>query len=173
VGDFNKNMVLDAADLDSLTAAILSGSFDSRMDLNNDGALSSDDRTLWITEIAGTSYGDANLDGMFGTGDLVSVFQAGEFENGVASDSTWSTGDWNGDREFDSSDLVSAFASGRYEQTIVAAVPEPGLLSVGTALAVFGLIGVLRRDGSPDEHKENRVGRPLYVETLTGQRHFL
>ena len=58
--------------------------------------------------------GDANNDGVFDSSDLVTVFVAGEYENGIANDSTFAEGDWNGDSEFDSSDLVLAFQSGKY-----------------------------------------------------------
>ena len=60
------------------------------------------------------SVGDANLDGVFDSSDLVQMFQAGEYENDVAGDSVWADGDFNGDGEFDSSDLVLAFQAGTY-----------------------------------------------------------
>ena len=56
----------------------------------------------------------ANTDRRFDSVDLVSVFQAGEYEDDEANNSTWETGDWNGDGEFDSADLVLAFQVGRY-----------------------------------------------------------
>jgi hypothetical protein len=53
--------------------------------------------------------GDANIDGVFNSGDLVHVLQVGENEDAIAGNSTWSDGDWTNDNEFDSSDLVKAF----------------------------------------------------------------
>jgi YD repeat-containing protein len=64
--------------------------------------------------------GDANRDARFDSADLVKVFQAGEYEDGVARNSMWDEGDWNGDLEFDSSDLVAAFQTGNYEQGVYA-----------------------------------------------------
>ena len=58
--------------------------------------------------------GDANNDGKFDSSDLVAVFQAGEYEDGIAGNSDWAEGDWSGDGDFDTSDLVLAFQSGRY-----------------------------------------------------------
>ena len=58
--------------------------------------------------------GDSNLDGRFDSGDLIAVFQAGEFEDDIADNSVWEDGDWNGDGEFDTSDLVAAFQAGSY-----------------------------------------------------------
>ena len=59
--------------------------------------------------------GDSNRDGVFDSSDLVQVFAAGEYEDGVAQNSTWEEGDWTGDSEFDSSDLVLAFQAGQYQ----------------------------------------------------------
>ncbi|MCA9197495.1 MAG: hypothetical protein KDA87_08155, partial [Planctomycetales bacterium] len=62
-----------------------------------------------------STFGDANLDNRFNSSDLVQVFEAGEYEDGIAGNSTWQTGDWNGDGEFDSSDLVFALQFAGYE----------------------------------------------------------
>ena len=59
--------------------------------------------------------GDSNGDGFFNTSDLVMVFQAGEFEDGTPSNSTFEEGDWNGDGDFDTGDLVLAFQAGNFE----------------------------------------------------------
>ena len=58
--------------------------------------------------------GDSNLDGKFDSSDLVAVFSAGEYEDGIDGNSEWAEGDWNNDGDFDSSDLVLAFQSGNY-----------------------------------------------------------
>ena len=58
--------------------------------------------------------GDSNKDGTFDSGDLVRVFQAGQYEDGILGNSTFDDGDWNGDGEFDSGDLVFAFQSGTF-----------------------------------------------------------
>jgi hypothetical protein len=59
-------------------------------------------------------YGDANMDSIFNSGDLLQVFQIGEYEDNTAGNSTWADGDWNGDGEFDTSDLVAAFQGNVY-----------------------------------------------------------
>jgi hypothetical protein len=76
--------------------------------------------------------GDANIDGLFNSTDLVQVFQRGECEDTVVGNSTWSDGDWNSDHEFDSSDLVTAFQTGKYEQrgAATSSVPEPTSLAL-------------------------------------------
>ncbi|MFC1758009.1 choice-of-anchor Q domain-containing protein [Planctomycetota bacterium] len=59
--------------------------------------------------------GDANFDGVFDSTDLIRVFQANQYEDEIANNSTWRDGDWNGDGEFDTSDLILAFQSGNYQ----------------------------------------------------------
>ena len=39
------------------------------------------------------SPGDANRDGYFDSSDLVAVFQQGEYEDGIAENSSWTEGD--------------------------------------------------------------------------------
>ncbi len=58
--------------------------------------------------------GDSNSDGVFNSADLILIFVAGEYEDGVQLNSSFETGDWNLDGEFDSSDLILAFQMGNY-----------------------------------------------------------
>lgn len=108
-------------------------------------------RSQWVQEIVGTWFGDANLDGVFDSTDLIQIFQSAEYEDQIVGNSTWAEGDWNGDGDFDSSDLILAFQDGGYEQGnrfaidsgAVSVVPEP-TSTVGFLLA-FGLLSVLSR----------------------------
>ncbi|MCA9221541.1 MAG: PEP-CTERM sorting domain-containing protein, partial [Planctomycetales bacterium] len=145
-GDFDQDGSLTAVDIDLLNAAIRQNTNVDIYDLNNDQALTEADRLVWVEELANTYVGDSNLDGVFDSSDFVFVFQKGEYEDGVANNSTWATGDWNGDTEFDSSDFVAAFQRGGYEagaRAAVAAVPEPST-AVMAALAML-LVGARRR----------------------------
>ena len=85
-------------------------------DLNSDRTVDQADYRIWVKDLRQTWFGDANLDGEFNSGDLVAVFQAGEYEDVEEYNSGWATGDWNGDGVFDSSDLVVAFQDGGYEK---------------------------------------------------------
>ena len=82
---------------------------------------------ILINKILNTTLGDSNLDGMFDSSDMVTVFQAGQYEDVANGNSGWETGDWNGDLDFTSSDLVVAFRTGSYEANNADAqvVPEP------------------------------------------------
>ena len=113
-GDFNADGRVDAVDIDLLFAQLRSPAPDSRFDLTADGAVDSLDRDHLIGQILQTSYGDANLDGVFDSSDLVLMFQSVEYEDATAGNSTWAEGDWDGDGDLTSADLVLAFQSTPY-----------------------------------------------------------
>ncbi|MCA9198718.1 MAG: VCBS repeat-containing protein [Planctomycetales bacterium] len=62
--------------------------------------------------------GDSNNDGVFDTSDLIRVFQAGQYEDGVAKNSSFDEGDWNGDGEFDTADMVFAFQAATFVKEV-------------------------------------------------------
>jgi hypothetical protein len=111
-GDFNLDELVDLVDVDRLQGSIRSGDFDARFDLNTDGQIDLLDQDLLVREVLGTTHGDANLDGVFDTNDLVHVLQAGQFDDGLLGNSSWETGDWNADGEFNSLDIVLALQDG-------------------------------------------------------------
>lgn len=137
-GDFDANGVLDEDDVDTLSNQIrrINQRYWLRdmFDLDSNRSLDNEDLRIWINQLKHTSFGDANLDGKFDSRDLVHVFQAGQYEDSVEDNSTWSTGDWNADGDFNASDFVVALQDGGYEQNSEReenAIPEPsGLLSI-------------------------------------------
>jgi hypothetical protein len=133
-----------AVDVDSLQAAILSGSNDPRFDLDINQRVDTDDVRRLINELLRTEFGDANLDGQFTTRDLVEIFQAGEYEDGVPMNSTWSQGDWDTDGDFTNSDLVLAMQTGGYE------LEAPPQFAGSKPLASFEIHEVLRGLDSVD-----------------------
>ena len=147
-GDFNEDGVLNVADIELLAAEIRRGTNDLGFDLNQDASVDEFDRNIWVHDLKNTYYGDADLDGEFNTKDLVAVFQAGEYEDGIDLNSTWDTGDWNGDGDFNSRDLVFAFQDGGFEngpRVAVQAVPEPeGVLAL---VGILSLLALRRRVG--------------------------
>ncbi|MCA9215565.1 MAG: hypothetical protein KDB27_21015 [Planctomycetales bacterium] len=105
---------LNAIDIDALCATVHGDNNSLEYDLNSDGSVDVADHAHLVEKVMGISYGDANVDGIFDSKDLVLIFQAGEYEDNVSSNSGWAEGDWNCDGEFDTSDLVVAFQNGRY-----------------------------------------------------------
>ncbi len=113
--------------------------------------------------------GDANLDRVFDSADLVLVFQAGKYENLAPGDATWAEGDWDGDGEFSSSDLVFAFQQGTY---VAAARPRDRLarpeLAVRAAVmqTAMGLVGVHSRSTREVVFSEMNTDVKLSVSDL-------
>lgn len=118
-GDFDQNDVLDINDVDLMCATLRGDEYDTTFDLNGDGRLSLADLDELIENEFGTTLGDSNLDGSFDSADLVSISQAGEYEDEIFGNSTWAEGDWNCDGEFDAFDLVRAFRVGGYVRAAV------------------------------------------------------
>jgi hypothetical protein len=112
VGDVNQDGQINSTDVDLVCSAIRTA--DRQYDFNADGATNEDDIDFLVRSILRTTAGDANVDGIFNSTDLIQVFQRGEYEDGIAGNSVWSDGDWNCDGEFDSGDLVAAFQAGSY-----------------------------------------------------------
>ncbi len=129
-GDFNLDGVLDVADVDLLCGEILGDGLDPTFDLTGDGRVLFDDMHDLIVNQLKTDFGDTNLDGVFDSTDFVLVFQLGEYEDGIAGNSTWAEGDWDCDGEFSTSDLVLAFQGGGFETS------APGSWA-GTELALI------------------------------------
>ena len=114
VGDVNDDQQVDDSDIDALQEAIAESSTDDRYDLDGNQSVDRRDANYLIEVVLDSVIGDANMDGIFDSQDLVEIFQAGQYEDGIAGNSTWSTGDWNGDHECDTSDLVYALQRGNY-----------------------------------------------------------
>lgn len=141
-GDVNGSGALDAGDIDSVASALRTGSTDAKYDLNKDGSVTAADHAYLVESLFKTYIGDANLDGQFNSGDFITVFQVGEYEDASNGNSTWAEGDWNGDADFNSSDFIAAFQTGGYEagpRPAVAAVPEPSSMALFSLLAAVAL----------------------------------
>lgn len=116
-GDMNLDGIVDVHDLDRLCSAIANGSRAGRLDLNGDREVDKEDRDIMLASVFQTVIGDSNLDGIFNSSDMIRVFSAGEYEDDLIGNSTWSTGDWNCDGEFNSVDFIEAFSAGTYTRT--------------------------------------------------------
>lgn len=112
-GDFDANGQVNSRDMDLLCAAIMTN--DSRFDLTGDGAVDRSDLNQFVTALLHTTFGDANLDGLFNSARLSADFPSRSIRRrSTAEPQSWAQGDWNCDGEFDSADLVLAFQVGAY-----------------------------------------------------------
>lgn len=123
LGDYNGDSLVDADDIDLLTAAIRGGSADTQYDLDGSGAVDAGDLSEMIAAVIGTNFGDADLNGSVDLLDLSAL--ASNFQ----STGGWSQGNFNTDDVVDLLDL-SALATNFGTTT---AAPEP------LSIAVLGL----------------------------------
>jgi hypothetical protein len=113
-GDFNDDGLVDEVDINLLFAQIRAAVPDVDFDLTGDAMVNETDRDEMILNVLGTTFGDANLDGIFNSSDLVQVFAVGKYEDNAPLNAGWSDGDWNADGDFGTGDLVLAFQQGGY-----------------------------------------------------------
>jgi hypothetical protein len=107
-GDFDRNGLLELADIDALVAAIVGGANPLYFDLDNDALVDRQDLNRWLQMRgaanlpSGNPYrqGDANLDGLV-DGEDFDRWNANKFTFVAA----WSSGDFNADGQVDGSDF--------------------------------------------------------------------
>ena len=109
--DLNQDGEINASDIDRLCLAVSNS--ETEFDLNGDGIVDLADRDLLLA-MMGSTMGDANLDGIFNSSDLVDVLIAGEYEDDIQGNSGWAEGDWNCDGDFNTQDFVAALERGTY-----------------------------------------------------------
>ena len=126
-GDFNEDGIVNADDIDLLSAQVRSATLDLSFDLNSDQKVDQADRRYLVHTILGTTFGDTNLDGVFNDQDLVAIFRSEKRDDGIPLNSGWIDGDFNGDGEMTTSDLVLAFQDGRFTEGNAAAPLRPSL----------------------------------------------
>lgn len=118
-------------------------------DVNQDGVVNIDDMSAILAQI-GSLSGDSNYDGTFGTPDLVRVFAAGEYEDGVPMNSTFAEGDWNCSGDFDTNDLVFVFTQGTFDPLAAVAAPTGEIASaIDQTDSATDEADVVRADDAP------------------------
>ena len=116
-GDFNGSGILDAEDIDMLSAVV--GSSSPLFEVHQDGAIDVLDRVLWIQELAMTRAGDTDLDGDVDFPDFLSLSVSFGQEGG------WAQGDFDGNRMVEFPDFLLLSANFTFERTDATQVPEP------------------------------------------------
>ena len=97
-------------------------------DLDVVGSFSADVITWYENRV----MGDAKNDGIFNSADLVKIFQAGEYEDGIQGNSIFDEGDFDGDGDFTTSDLVHVFQAGTFSHAAMHPSQLPAIDSVST-----------------------------------------
>jgi hypothetical protein len=125
---------LDAVYIDALSAEVRAGTNDPLFDLNGDGFVDDSDRTTWVRDVAGTFFGDADLNKEVDFADFLALSDAFGGEGG------WANGDFDGNGNVDFPDFLALSANfGRDADAAVSAVPEP----TGICLAMFSILGLI------------------------------
>jgi hypothetical protein len=147
-GDLNRDGLVNAADIDRLCLAIQRG--EAGFDLNGDQQLDERDLDYLVKNLLQTTFGDANLDGIFNSADLVQILAAGEYEDNVPDNSTWAEGDWNCDGDFTTQDLVLALQEGGY----VAAAGPAAVHGLSPSADIAAAVAASANAGDPrqDDH---------------------
>jgi hypothetical protein len=125
----NSNGVIDPEDIDLLWANANPTDTNPRRDLDADGDVDADDVDMLIHEVAGTEYGDANLDGAVDGVDL-GIVTGSLFQSGLG----WAGGDFN----FDGVTDVRDFNIWN-QHKFFAVVPPPAAAPAGVPRAALGL----------------------------------
>ncbi len=149
LGDFNGDGSWNCLDIDSLVAALASGSGDSSFDLTGDGIVDLQDLDEWrvqggaVNLPSGNPYlpGDANLDGFVDASDF-NIWNS----NRLSHTAAWCSGDFNADGFVDASDF-NVWNSHRLMSSggAPAAVPEPEALWL--SFIALAWLASLRRRG--------------------------
>ncbi len=145
-GDIDGNGQFTCNDINQLTAAIASGIYDSRFDLNLDGILNTVDVDVWLTAAgaqhlpSGNPYqrSDANLDGTVDGQDFV-TWNAHKF----SPNSAFCAGDFNADGSVDGADFI-LWNTDKFTSADTSGVPEP---TAKTLLVI--LLALIRRRSDP------------------------
>lgn len=134
LGDFDSSGVLDAPDIDLLSEIVQAESHELSFDLTGDNLVTEADRIHWVTNLAGTFFGDADLDKAVAFGDFVTLATHFGEEGG------WAQGDFDGNQAVAFGDFVM-LATNFGQVSATAAVPEPGS-QAGMAWAITFLLAL-------------------------------
>lgn len=136
-GDFDADGELTAADIDLLSSAV--GMADLSFDVNGDGEVSGADRDFWVSDLAQTFRGDADLNGVVEFPDFLALSGAFGTEGG------WAEGDFNGDGIVEFPDFLDLSANFGSMREAAASVPEPSGSSLLLICVPF-ILGFVRRN---------------------------
>ena len=132
--DYDHDGQLSASDIDLLSAALVpGGASEIIFDLDGNGAVEQEDRRIWVEDVVGTNFGDANLDGSVSFVDFLALSDHFDSPGG------WGQGDFDGDGMVQFSDfLVLSTNFGTTSTTVAVPEPCPAIsLTIGLLLVTF------------------------------------
>ena len=153
IGDFDNDGSLSSADVDLLSAAIRASNADNVFDINGDEMVDLKDHEHWVTssDIAGTFFGDTNLDGEVLFNDFLALSASFGGEGG------WAEGDFDGNGQVQFSDFLKLSANFGRTSPAIASVPEPA----STWLLLLGLVTLHRTHSLCHVCRQQRRGTRL------------
>ncbi len=132
-GDFDMDELLSNNDIDLLGAEVRAGTNETSFDLNNDMLVDDVDRTIWVEELVGTTFGDADLNGTVEFPDFLALSRAFGGEGG------WADGDFDGSGDVQFPDFLTLSRNFGVSNVAIASVPEPATtLPMLCMIVIFG-----------------------------------
>ena len=131
-GDFDNNKAIDAHDIDLLARELRQPEKRRIFDMNNDGAVTLEDREFLVTSLGEYTPGDTNLDRNVDFTDFLAL------SAGFGNEGGWADGDLNGDGTVSFSDFLILSTNFGPNGQAVASVPE----ATGSTLCVLGLVAI-------------------------------
>ena len=131
--DFDGDGQLSGFDIDLLSGAI--GSGEMMFDLDGNGAVEEEDRRIWVEDLLGTFFGDADLNKEVEFADFLSL------SRNFSETGGWTEGDFDGSGDVQFADFLLLSSNFGKSATAVAAVPEPNAF----ILVLVGLVSLVRR----------------------------
>jgi hypothetical protein len=122
LGDFDNNLLLDARDIDLLAAELRAGTNNAAFDLNGDSLVNTLDHTMWVEDLYGTLFGDADLNKAVRFPDFLALAQGFGLPGG------WASGDFDASGDVAFADFLRL--SNNFGNTASAAAGEPAAASV-------------------------------------------
>lgn len=154
-GDFNLNSLIDAGDMDLLSGVVKAATHDVAFDLNRDNLVDATDRVIWISDIAKTATGDADLNRRVEFSDFLTLSSSFGGAGG------WADGDFNGDGAIGFPDFL--LLSGNFGYVMRAqAVPEP---------ASMWLVGWVTAPLLARKRRKHAAGVKTSIEAKQGCHH--
>ena len=137
LGDFDADEILTAADIDLLSAEVTAGTNITLFDITDDQLVNELDRVKWVEDLAGTFFGDADLDGSVQFSDFLAL------SSSFGAPGGWAEGDFDGNGTVEFPDFLRLSRDfGKGESTATVSVPEPSAISIAIVLA--SLMGLCR-----------------------------